>query len=413
MTPLRLSTTLATLFIVLASASAAETLPQDELRQELARLAQRVDRLEAENVELKARNDRLEVIVAELHPLATPDAPVTASALPPVSPDKPRQAPHSSYEPLSMSGYLFGDAYAVLENHDPDIKDQYGFWVRRAYLTIDSKLNHEWSARLRFEANSPGDFQTNSKLEPFVKDAYLAWKLDRQELYLGLSPSPTFDYIEGYWGLRHVEKTPLDLYRMASSRDLGIAYKGETREGTLFYHAMIGNGAGDGAETNKGKKFMASLGFRPTGALVSQIYADYEDRPGATDRSTLQAFVGWQDTRSRYGLQYAWQRREVDKDSNEDIAILSAFGAWQLAPQGLLFARYDRSFDGIPDAARIPYLDLVEDMRFDLAILGWEQQLRPGISLSPNVEYVHYRATDGVAAPDDDLFGRLTLFYQF
>lgn len=413
MTRVRLSCILATLLIVLANASAAEILPQDDLRQELTRLAQRVDRLEAENAELKARNERLEVVMAELHPPANQAAAVTAAAPPPVSPDQAKPAPLPWYESMKVSGYLFGDTYAAIENHDPDVKDQYGFWVRRAYLTIDSKLDDEWSARLRFEANSPGDFETNSKLEPFVKDAYLAWKRDRHELYLGLSPSPTFEYIEGFWGLRHVEKTPLDLYRMASSRDMGIAYKGESAQGALFYHAMIGNGAGDGAETNKGKKIMASLGIRPTDALVTQLYADYEDRPGASDRSTLQAFLGWRGRLSRYGLQYAWQRREIDKESNEDIAILSAFGAWQLAPQGQLFARYDRSFDGIPDAAKVPYLNLVNDMRFDLVILGWEQQLRPGISLSPNLEYVRYRDTDGISAPGDDLFGKLTLFYHF
>ena len=397
MVPARLGGVLAALSMLLWSTPDAVGAPQDDLRLELARLAQRVDRLESENEVLKARNDRQAL----------------AAATPAPPPPEPKPAPKPWYESVKVSGYLFGDAYAVLENHDPDVQDQYGFWVRRAYLTVDSKLDEEWSARLRFEVNSPGDFETNSKLEPFVKDAYLAWKRDGRELYLGLSPSPTFDYIEGFWGLRHIEKTPLDLYRMASSRDLGIAYKGKARDGAVFYHAMLGNGAGDGAETNKGKKITGSLGLRPTDSLVTQVYADYEDRPGETDRSTLQAFLGFEGEQSRYGLQYAWQRREVENAADEDIAILSAFGAWQLTHQGLLFARYDRSFDGIPDAARIPYLDLVDDMRFDLAILGWEHRLMPRVRLAPNLEYVHYRATDGVPAPDDDLFARLTLFYEF
>jgi len=289
MVPARFGGVLAALSILLFSTPDAGAVPQDDLRQELARLAQRVDRLEAENEALKARNDRLELAVAELQ-LPTRQAPPTLAAATPAAPlPEPKPAPKSWYESVKVSGYLFGDAYAVLENHDPDVQDQYGFWVRRAYLTVDSKLDEEWSARLRFEVNSPGDFETNSKLEPFVKDAYLAWKRDGRELYLGLSPSPTFDYIEGFWGLRHIEKTPLDLYRMASSRDLGIAYKGRAREGAVFYHAMLGNGAGDGAETNKGKKIMGSLGLAPTDSFVTQFYADYEDRPGETDRSTLQA----------------------------------------------------------------------------------------------------------------------------
>jgi hypothetical protein len=40
-------------------------------------------------------------------------------------------------------------------------------------------------------------------------------------------------------------------------------------------------------------------------------------------------------------------------------------------------------------------------------------RLEPQVSLIPNPEYVRYHDTDGVPAPDDDLYGKLTLFYQF
>jgi hypothetical protein len=158
---------------------------------------------------------------------------------------------------------------------------------------------------------------------------------------------------------------------------------------------------------------MASLGFRPTKALAAQVYADYEDRPGATDRRTLQAFVGWNGSRARYGLQYAVQERKVEAGPDDEIAVASAFGVWRLMEQGTLIVRYDRSFDGYPDANRIAYLRIADDMRFDLAILAWEQRLQKKISLIPNLEYVRYRDTEGRPAPGDDLYGRLTLYYQF
>jgi hypothetical protein len=409
----------ATLFVValaLPSHSEAQATANDEVRREVTALAERMERLEAENAALKERNDRLERRVAELESpqVATANGPTIA---PPQPVPEPALAPAPSVEPwqerFNVSGYVFGDAYAVLAHHEPEVEDQNGFWIRRGYLTFDARVADEWTARLRLEFNSPGDFDTDSKLDPFVKDAYLAWKRGGQELNLGLASSPTFEFVEGFWGHRPIEKTPIDLYRMGSSRDMGVAYKGATNEGKVFYHAMLGNGSGDRAETNEGKKVMAGLGFRPTDALVAQVYADYEDRPGETDRSTLQAFAGWTGSRSRYGLQYAVQDREVEDAPDEDVAVASAFGVWQLTDQGALVVRYDRSFDGYPDADQIPYLRIAADTPFDLAILAWEQKLKHRISLIPNIEFVKYRDNGDEKQLDDDLYGRVTLFFEF
>lgn len=400
----------------------------DALRREVAALAERVGKLETENAALKQRNESLERRVAELEPLVVRDAgpamsaaaapsavtaPAPAAALPPAVAPEARSAAQPVQDRLKISGLLFGDAYAVLANHDDSIENQTGFWIRRGYLTFDAQVAEEWSARLRFEVNSPGDFVTNAKLEPFVKDAYLSWKRGGQEWLMGLSSAPTFEFVESFWGHRALEKTPLDLYRMGSSRDTGVAWKGATPGGRLFYHAMLGNGAGDGSETNEGKKLMGGLGFKPYDGLVMQLYADHEDRPGATDRDTLQVAAGWQGERSRYGLQYATQRREVESGPDTDVAVASAFAAWQLTGRGSLIARFDRSFDGYPDADKIPYLRIANDTRFDLAILAWEQALQSKIRLIPNLEYVMYRDSNGTQGLDDDLYGRLTLYFQF
>jgi len=402
----------------------ARAATDDEVRAALTRLEQRLDRLEAENESLRQRNDALERRVAELEPApATPPA-VTATPAPPATtvasaPPMPAAAPagvsedKAWYERIRVSGYVFGDAYAVLAQHDPAIDDQSGFWIRRGYLTFDAQVADDWSARLRFEVNSPGDFTTNGKLDPYVKDAYLAWKHGGQEVGFGLAATPTFDYVENFWGERPLEKTPLDLYRYGSSRDTGVAYKVKTVDGRIFSHLMLGNGSGDGSETNKGKKAMGAIGFRPLDPLVLQLYADHEDRTGQTDRTTWGAFAGWTAARARYGLQYAYQQRETEDAGHADVSVASAFGVWKLTEHGQLIARYDRNFDGYPDASRIAFFRFADDMKFDLAILGWEQKLERRISLIPNLEYVTYRETDGRPAPRDDLYGKLTLYFEF
>jgi hypothetical protein len=335
-------------------------------------------------------------------PLAAQKAPAEA---------KPASKPW--YEKVEVSGLLFGDAYAVVHQHDPDIDGQWGFWLRRGYLTVDAALAPKWSARFRLEVNSPGDFEGSSRMTPFVKDAWVAWKDKGHELTFGISPSPTFERVESFWGYRAVEKTPLDLYRLGSSRDFGVAYKGKLADGRLVAHAMLGNGAGEGGETNTGKKGMLSVAFLPTKQLVVEVYADAEDRPDSTNRTTFHGFVGFKGTRSRYGVEYATQKREAAEGPDQTVAVGSIFSVWDLGEKLSILARVDRAFDGIPDAGAIPYLGLAADTEFDLALVGLDYRIHKMVSVIPNVEYVAYRETDGRPAPDDDVIARLTLSIQF
>jgi hypothetical protein len=339
--------------------------------------------------------------------LAAAGVPSTAAPVAVDSVEAPRP------ETVQIGGLVFGDAYAVFDHHDPAIEGQNGFWLRRGYLTFDFAIAETWSARLRMEVNSPGDFETGGKLEPFVKDAYLAWKRNGHEIYLGISPSPTFDLVEGFWGYRSVEKTPIDLYRLGRSRDFGVAYRGRAADGKLRVHAMLGNGAGEEAETNTGKKGMLSVAFQPSMPVVLELYADYEARPGSTDRTTYHAFVGFKPDKGRLGVEYASQHREVAQGADQTLRVGSVVGVWDCANKLSAVLRIDRSFDGIPDAGEIPYLALAENTEFDLVLIGLDYKIHEAISLIPNVEYVAYRETDGLAAPDDDLIARLTLYFQF
>ncbi len=337
-------------------------------------------------------------------------APAPAST---AAPAEAKAAGKPWYEKVEISGLIFGDAYAVARHHDPEIDGQWGFWLRRGYLTFDAALAGTWSARFRLEVNSPGDFESSAKMTPFVKDAYVAWKGKGHELYFGISPSPTFERVEGFWGYRAVEKTPLDLYRLGSSRDFGVAWKGSAAGGKLATHAMLGNGAGEGGETNEGKKGMLSVAFLPTKQLVFELYADAEDRPDSTDRTTFHAFAGYRGVRSRWGVEYATQKRQAAEGPDQTVTVASVFGVWDLGEKLTLLARVDRAFDGIPDAGAIPYLGLASDTKFDLVLVGLDYRIHRMVSVIPNVEYVAYRQTGGQPAPGDDLIARLTLYVRF
>lgn len=71
-----------------------------------------------------------------------------------------------------------------------------------------------------------GDFSTKAKLTLFVKDAYPQWISPSHKIIFGISPTPTWEVIEKVLGTVQLKKTPLDLQKLGTSRDFGLALRG-------------------------------------------------------------------------------------------------------------------------------------------------------------------------------------------
>jgi hypothetical protein len=316
-------------------------------------------------------------------------------------------------KPIRFSGYVFGDIYYFPQHHDAKFDGQVGLWLRRGYFTVDRDLGSAWSMRFRLEVNSPSLQQTQDALKPYVKDAYLRWTHGAQNVFLGISPSPTWELIEGFWGYRHVEKTPLDLHGWAGSRDTGLAAKGTFDKGKkLGYHAMIGTGTGVRNETNKEQRYYLALAARPTKSWVFEAYADFESRPDDKDIQTLQAFGGYEGKSFKLGLQYARQTRQQGPGRDDlELDILSGFATGTINPKVLWLARVDRGFDPNPNGASIPYLPFDPTAKSTLFLAGLEFLPIPSVHLTPNVEIVTYDDAD--PKPKTDVVARLTFYWTF
>ncbi|MFQ5638706.1 MAG: hypothetical protein ACE5IR_12005 [bacterium] len=309
-----------------------------------------------------------------------------------------------------IKGYMFGDYYYVAQNNDTSLESRNGFWFRRIYLTYDHKLNDEFAVRFRIELNSPGDFTARSKLEPFLKDGYLKWAKSRHAIIIGLSPTPTWNYIEKIWGYRSVEKTPADLYKFGSSRDLGVAFQGSfDREKRLRYHFMFSNGSSTRAETNKGKKLLLALGYQLTPELSVEVYGDWEERPGKTNRYSAQGFLGYRKEKLRLGAQLLHQTRQQEGE-DEELQLLSVFGAAQLEQKLWAFLRYDRSFDPISAGPTISYIPFNGGAKFNFVLAGLDFSPHKQVHFMPNVELTFYDEVAG-ERPDTDLIPRFTFYY--
>ena len=316
-------------------------------------------------------------------------------------------------KPIKFSGYSFGDVYLFPQNHDPKFDGQSGLWFRRAYFTVDRDLGAAWTTRFRLEVNSPSLQQTQDSLRPYVKDAYLRWTRGAHNVFLGISPSPTWDLIEGFWGYRHVEKTPLDLHSWSGSRDTGLAAKGTFDKNKKFgYHAMIGTGTGIRNETNKEKRVYLALSARPSKSWLFEAYADFESRADSKDIQTLQAFGGYEGKSVKLGLQYARQTRQQGPGKDDlKLDLLSGFATGKINSKTLWLARIDRSLDPDPGGAAIAYLPFDPKAKSTLFLAGIEFLPIPSVHLTPNFEIIRY---DGVKPkPKTDVAARLTFYWTF
>jgi hypothetical protein len=331
---------------------------------------------------------------------------------------RPKEAPRSPYPSWKISGLVFGDYYYFAEHHDPRFEDQTGFWLRRAYLTYEHTFSEKLYGRLRLEANSNGQL-AGGNLVPFVKDAYVRWSYHGpHQALLGIQPSATFDWFEGFWGLRHVEKTPADLYRIDSSRDFALTFAGPIGESGVRYVAQVGNESGNGSETDKLKIVRFESRYESKPGIVLEGFFSYGARAGSADRTTAQGIAGYQGKAFRLGGQYLYQKRPSGTAAPDTrIDIGSGFAVWEVKPKkATLFGRLDvvkpklgGAAAGLPGADGIDYLVLGNKSQFKLFLVGLEYYLHPSVRISPNVEWTSY--DDSAIA--DDVATRLTFFWTW
>ena len=236
-----------------------------------------------------------------------------------------------------ISGLMFGDYYAVvksdMEVDGQEVEGRNGFGLRRIYFTYDGGLNEAFAVRFRLEMNTLGDFRTQAKIEPFVKDAHIKWTRSGHAILFGLSPTPSVAVVQNFWGYRSLLKNPLILQKFGSTRDTGIAFKGTIDPlKRVSYHFMFGNGSGTKSDVGEEKKVYLSLVARPAGGLIIETYGDWETRDDA-GRFTGQGFVGYGRERFRAGAHFARQTRRRQGPDGEDLNLefLSLFGVGMLA----------------------------------------------------------------------------------
>lgn len=335
---------------------------------------------------------------------------------------KPEEKPKPAGPSGKVNGLVFGDFYYFGDHHDAKYDGQYGFWLRRAYLGYDQTFSPTMSARLRFEMNSNGAL-AGGNLVPFVKDAYFTWKYrGAHQARLGIQPSLTFDAEEGFWGLRHIEKTPADLYGIDSSRDFALTLTGPVGTSGLSYSGQFGNESGNGSEQDKFKvgRFLG-LYESKSGIRVEGTF-NYGKRANNASRSTAKGMLGYKAKKFRVSAEYLWQKRDTGTSAPDTtITILSGFAVADVKPKkASLFARFDsvkaetNGRDvGLPGADGIAFLALSNGAPFKFFLGGAEFYVMDHLRMSPNVELASYDDPATGPSIDKDVVGRLTFYWTW
>jgi len=312
-----------------------------------------------------------------------------------------------------FSGLMFGDYYYALAHHDATVENNNGFWLRRIYFTYDNTLTDKIAMRFRLEMNSPGDFKTSTTLIPFVKDAYLATKIGKHTLMLGLISTPLYDNLDEYWGYRPMEKTPIDLFKFGNSREFGLGLKGALdAKNKLTYTVVVGNGAGTKSETDRGKAVYGRLNFQPVPALFFELYADYTDMGNDSSVNILQAFAGVKGKWGRSGLNYG-MRTAKQAGTSSDLKFASLFAVFKVSPKLDIVGRFDRMLDANPNGSKIEYIPMAGNAKANVLLAGLGWSLSENVKVIPNIKYVFYDAPESGDKPQADFYTYLTLYFKF
>lgn len=307
-----------------------------------------------------------------------------------------------------IHGYAIPEYYYVGSHHtdgaeEGDITGMHGFWFRRVYFGYDFKFDG-YTFRVRFEGGSPAFGE--STIVPFVKDLYLKKKLGgNNTLQLGIYSPPTFDKIEKFWGYRHIEKTALDLFKLASSRDTGIGISGGKN---FIYTIMYANFGSNKGEDNMGKGFFGRIGYDNKNLYLEAN--GYIAADGSKDYTLFQGFAGIQGSWGNFGFNYAYKNQAQEGEDDKNTSLISAFGHVKIAKKTNLILRYDHFMDvNLKEAGGyLPFASTIAPARF--VIVGLDIKVNKWFQFGPNIKYAFYGDPEaaGVEKPGADFYINLT-----
>lgn len=320
-----------------------------------------------------------------------------------------------------LSGVLFGDLYSVGSHNSGKSDGKSGLWNRRFNLSYDRKLDAAWSMRLRVEFGDAGKashgqnvFSSEHSVDPFMKDAWLRYTMNGQKITFGLIPTPSYEPNEERLGYRPFEKTPLDFWRLGSSRDKGISIAGPLDADKKFdYMLMVGDGSGRGSSKSGLHTVYGRLGYKATPELYINLYGDAWKRDKGSRWQTAMLEGFYTNEAFKLGLSYVTQRRTAPGVNATNVNVLSLYGEAKLNETISPFVRFDVVSQALSDADKIAYYNMSKNGKPTVLQAGIRYRLNKNLEVAPSITSVSYRRVGAAAVPKNDTIFRLTFSLKF
>jgi len=293
---------------------------------------------------------------------------------------------------MMAQGKVTGKTYFDF-TYNPDGKPSSEFEIHRVYIGYQADLTDNISYKVTTDV---GRFNTgkDDRMSAYLKYAQIKWKTQFGALVFGLQSMNIFNVQEHNWGYRFVEKSPMDLYKWASSADLGIGYYNKFA-GKLHFNAIVSNGGGyKKSEKDAYKKLSVQIFYGDSkikkdgnfnvGALFTTESFDYTSGIDTTTKSTIVfgAFAIYQYAGFRVGAEF----NTLTKGGSSDVTknIISAYANYAVNKQFDVFARVD-SYE--------PNSDIANDGSTYI-IGGFTYKPGKGLYIAPNIRYTNPQAGD-------------------
>ncbi len=299
-----------------------------------------------------------------------------------------------------FSGLAYFDYFYNISNKDESKTGLNGFQFRRVFFTADFDVTNKFSTRFRVESEEKS-LLTEPRFNISLKDLYAQYKFESSQIFIGLMPTPQIEIEERYWGYRSVEKIQSDLRNMVSTRDIGIALRGQVSMANISYWLMLGNNSSHGAEKDKYKRLYFQMSNQFNSSLAASIDLNYANE--ASNKDYIYSRLGIYYLTENYngGMTVSGGIKKKFSPTNSDINEigLSLFNTFNFIPFGKAFFRFDMYE---------PNLNAVNDREFTF-IAGFDYKLEKNFSIIPNLIYNDYENRNS----KDDLTFRITFYYQF
>ncbi len=222
--------------------------------------------------------------------------------------------------------------------------DVMGFQLRRAYLGYKFKFDDHFSGELVLDVGNPGDTDEGElrRRFAFFKKAYIRYKNGKFTLDAGMVSTRQFRVQEKIWSYRYIGPSPMDLYRMGPSADLGIIVDYKFNE-VLNIDLSLTNGEGyTNLQMDTAFRCAIGLTVHPLKPITLRVY--YDITPKHIPQATYSAFLAysWKD-KIVMGMEYDYQTN-TDFFDRREFTIISSFLRYSFLEKWSSFVRLDRLY---------------------------------------------------------------------